>query len=63
MADLTDVEYLVRRERQSRKMAAEPGDVAVKRAHLNMADGYAARIVALAVRPAKIRPAPVEAPA
>ena len=41
-----DLDYLVTRERQSREMAAEPGDVSVKRAHLMMADAYAARILA-----------------
>jgi hypothetical protein len=51
MAELHDMEFLVLRERQSREMAAEPGDVSVKRAHLNMADGYAAQIVALTNKP------------
>jgi hypothetical protein len=63
MAEPNDMEYLVQRERQSREMAAEPGDVSVKWAHLTMSDGYAARIVAWAGNPAKIRPAPLEAPA
>ena len=47
MPDQSDRAYLVLRERQSRELAAEPGDVSVRLAHRNMADGYAARIVAL----------------
>jgi hypothetical protein len=47
MAESSDMEYLILRERQSREMAAEPGDISVKRAHLDMADGYAARIADL----------------
>jgi hypothetical protein len=50
MAERDDMEYLIMRERQSRQMAAEPGDVSVRRAQLNMAAGYAARITALAVK-------------
>ena len=45
-----DLDYLVSRERQSRQMAAEPGDVAVKRAHLSLANGYAARISAINIK-------------
>ncbi|MDB5679339.1 MAG: hypothetical protein JWM94_2341 [Sphingomonas bacterium] len=50
MIEPNDMPYLVMRERQSREMSVEPGDVAVKRAHLNAADAYAARIIALKVR-------------
>ena len=63
MAEQNDMEYLVQRERLSREMAAEPGDVSVKRAHLNMANAYAARIVDLDGGPPKPRPAPLLAPA
>ena len=63
MAEPADLEYLIQRECQSREMAAEPGDVSVQRAHLAMADGYAAKIVALAGRPPKSRPASSLTPA
>lgn len=46
MREPHDMEYLVARERLSRRMATEPGDASVKRAHLAMADAYAIRIVA-----------------
>lgn len=63
MGEPDDMEYLVQRERQSREMAAEPGDVSVQRAHLGMADGYAAKIVASAGKPPKLRPASSLTPA
>jgi hypothetical protein len=44
MPEPIDMAYLVTRERHSREMAAEPGDVSIKWAHRNMADAYAARI-------------------
>lgn len=58
MAETNDMEYLVQRERQCREMAAEPGDVAVQRAHLSMANGYAARIVTLGIDTPESRLAP-----
>lgn len=51
MTERNDMAYLVMRERLAREMSEEPADVAVKRAHLKMADAYAARIVALADKP------------
>ena len=50
MTEPNDMAYLVTRERQSRELSIEPGDVAVKRAHLRMADAYAARILMLEVK-------------
>lgn len=47
MPEQVNLEYLVLRERQSRELAAESGDVAVRLAHIGMADGYAKRIIAL----------------
>ena len=47
MPKSNDIAYLVLRERQSRDLAAESGDISVRLAHIHMADGYAARIVAL----------------
>jgi hypothetical protein len=47
MPDQNNLPYLVKRERQSRELAAESGDVSVRLAHLNMANGYAARIYAM----------------
>ncbi|MET3760112.1 hypothetical protein [Sphingomonas sp. UYEF23] len=47
MAEIEDMAFLVVRERQSRESAAVPGDIAVQRAHLGMADCYAARISVL----------------
>jgi len=42
-----DLVYFERRESRSRALAAASEDVSVRIAHLRMADGYAARIVAL----------------
>lgn len=50
MTERGDMPYLVMQERLSREMAAEPGDPAVKRAHLKTADGYASKIRALGSR-------------
>lgn len=47
MTELETMEFLVLRERQSRELAAEPGDISVRLAHAGIADGYAARILAL----------------
>ncbi|MEG3178525.1 hypothetical protein U1872_19995 [Sphingomonas sp. RB3P16] len=47
MAEHEDMAFLVARERQSRELAALPGDIAVQRAHLGIAEGYAARICLL----------------
>jgi hypothetical protein len=47
MPESEDMAFLVMRERQSRELAAVPGDIAVQRAHLAMADRYAARISTL----------------
>lgn len=54
MAERNDMEYLVLRERHSREMAAEPGDVSVQRAHLRLANGYAERIAILTVLPIQL---------
>jgi hypothetical protein len=51
MTEPNDLAYLTMRERQSREMSVEPGDVAVKRAHLDIADAYAVRILALKGEP------------
>lgn len=48
MNSAKEMAYLVTRERQSRELSATPGDLAVQRVHLNMADAYAAQIAALA---------------
>lgn len=47
MAAHENMDFLVTRERQSRELAALPGDIAVQRAHLGIGDGYAARICLL----------------
>ncbi len=47
MTEPTDLAYLVVRERLCRAMSIEPGDVSVQRAHLNMANAYAAEIIIL----------------
>ena len=47
MSDRSDLTYFTTRERQCREMSIEPGDVAVQRAHLNMANSYAAKILVL----------------
>lgn len=47
MIEPNDMPHLVMRERNSRALSKEPGDVSVQRAHLTMADAYAARILAL----------------
>jgi hypothetical protein len=51
MTEQNDLAYLVMRERQSREMAAKPGDISVKRAHLDIADAYAARIIEMDSKP------------
>ena len=45
MTESNDLAYLVARERLSREMSTEPADAAVQRAHLDLANAYAARIV------------------
>lgn len=47
MPTQVNLDYLITRERQARELAAESGDVAVRLAHIGMADGYAKRIVAI----------------
>ena len=47
MPTQVNLDYLIIRERQSRELAAESGDIAVRLAHIGMADGYAERIAAL----------------
>lgn len=47
MAETNEMAFLVVRERQSRELALVPGDIAVQRAHLAMADIYAAHISAI----------------
>jgi hypothetical protein len=46
MAEHENLAYLVTRERQSRELAEESDDVAVRIAHETMADKYAERILA-----------------
>lgn len=50
MPDQNNLPSLLLRERQSRELAAESGDMSVRLAHLNVANGYAARIAALKPR-------------
>lgn len=47
MIEPNDIAFLTARERQCRELALVPGDISVQRAHVNMANAYAERIVAL----------------
>ncbi len=44
MTEADELPYLVAREKISRELARESGDVSVRSAHVAIADGYAERI-------------------
>ena len=50
MTEPNDIAFLTARERQCRESALVPGDIAVQRAHSNMADAYVERIAALVAK-------------